>query len=60
MKAIDAVKDVILPRITLTAMELMNMRVVIRISDNGCGMNEELMNNIFIPFFDTKKNGCGI
>ena len=60
VKAIDAVKDVILPRITLTAMELMNMRVVIRISDNGCGMNEELMNNIFIPFFDTKKNGCGI
>lgn len=60
VNAIDAVKEVVLPRITLTAMELMNKRVVIRISDNGCGMNEELMNNIFIPFFTTKKNGSGI
>ena len=23
-------------------------------------MNEEVMNNIFIPFFSTKKNGSGI
>ena len=60
VNAIDAVKEVVLPRITLTAMELINKRVLIRISDNGCGMNEELMNNIFIPFFTTKKNGSGI
>ncbi|MBY0480295.1 MAG: HAMP domain-containing histidine kinase [Chitinophagaceae bacterium] len=60
VNAIDAVKDISLPRITLTAMELLNKRVQIKISDNGCGMNEELMNNIFIPFFSTKKNGSGI
>ncbi|MFC2121511.1 PAS domain-containing sensor histidine kinase [Bacteroidota bacterium] len=32
----------------------------IEISDNGTGMPEEVMENIFIPFFTTKENGSGI
>jgi two-component system NtrC family sensor kinase len=34
---------------------------VIEVSDNGCGMNDEIRRNIFIPFFSTKKTlGTGL
>jgi len=32
----------------------------IRVTDNGPGMPEELLDKIFIPFFSTKKSGSGI
>lgn len=32
----------------------------IKICDTGCGMNSELLDKIFIPFFTTKENGDGI
>ncbi len=35
-------------------------RACIRISDNGPGIPEDLMEKIFIPFFSTKKDGSGI
>ncbi len=35
-------------------------RVVIRISDNGPGIEPEALEQIFIPFYTTKKNGSGI
>jgi two-component system nitrogen regulation sensor histidine kinase NtrY len=34
--------------------------VVIRVSDNGEGIEEDLINQIFVPFFSTRKNGSGI
>ena len=37
-----------------------NGRAVIKVADNGMGMSPEVMENIFIPFFSTKKNGSGI
>ncbi|NQT36161.1 MAG: PAS domain S-box protein [Planctomycetes bacterium] len=34
---------------------------VIEVRDNGCGMNEEVRRNIFVPFFSTKKTlGTGL
>jgi nitrogen fixation/metabolism regulation signal transduction histidine kinase len=33
---------------------------LISISDNGTGIDEDLMEDIFIPFFTTKKDGSGI
>jgi signal transduction histidine kinase len=33
---------------------------VIKIADNGIGMDAELIDKIFVPFFSTKKNGSGI
>jgi len=60
VNAMDAVKETENPRITLSAVEMPNKKVVIKVTDNGSGMSEEVMNNIFIPFFSTKKNGSGI
>lgn len=33
---------------------------VIEVSDNGAGIEEDLLPSIFIPFFSTQKNGTGI
>ncbi|MDP1764208.1 MAG: HAMP domain-containing sensor histidine kinase [Sediminibacterium sp.] len=60
VNAIDAVKDVARPRIILSATESISHKISLKVSDNGVGMNEELINNIFVPFFSTKKNGSGI
>lgn len=35
-------------------------RPVIAVRDNGCGIEEEALDKIFIPFFTTKKQGSGI
>jgi signal transduction histidine kinase len=35
-------------------------KVVIRLSDTGPGMDAETVENIFVPFYTTKKAGTGI
>lgn len=35
-------------------------KTIILVTDNGKGIEEEIMNQIFIPFYTTKKNGSGI
>ena len=35
-------------------------KTVIVLTDNGMGIEEKIMNQIFIPFYTTKKNGSGI
>ncbi len=35
-------------------------QVYITVSDNGCGIPKEILSEIFIPFFTTKKEGSGI
>jgi signal transduction histidine kinase len=59
VNAVEAVKDVAEPLVTLSA-SMQNNRPLIKVSDNGMGMSPEVMDNIFIPFFSTKKNGSGI
>ena len=34
--------------------------VVIIVGDNGTGMDEETIGNLFVPFFTTKENGTGL
>ena len=60
VNAIEAVKDQKKAHIVLSAFELPNKKGVIKVADNGTGMNAELIEKIFIPFFTTKKNGSGI
>ncbi len=33
---------------------------VVRVSDEGCGINEEDLKNLFTPFFTTKEKGTGL
>jgi len=35
-------------------------RACIEISDDGCGISEDIMKSIFDPFFTTKQNGTGL
>jgi two-component system nitrogen regulation sensor histidine kinase NtrY len=59
LNAMDAVKEVPEPKIKISA-EAINQKAVIKISDNGSGIPNELFDKIFIPFFSTKKTGNGI
>ncbi len=58
--AIDAVADVAQPRIRVTAELDDSGRPQIAIGDNGHGMDEHVRENIFVPFFTTKRHGSGV
>ncbi len=47
------------PEIKMTA-EMADKKVMISVSDNGQGIDDSLIEQIFIPFFSTKENGTGI
>jgi nitrogen fixation/metabolism regulation signal transduction histidine kinase len=59
VNAVEAIKDSAEPTITLSGTTY-NGRPLIKVADNGTGMSPEVMDNIFIPFFSTKKTGSGI
>ncbi|TCK84711.1 sensor histidine kinase [Albibacterium bauzanense] len=59
LNAIEAVKNVDNPYIRLQAL-LINGRAQIKVSDNGKGMPQHIMDNIFTPFFTTRKTGSGV
>jgi nitrogen fixation/metabolism regulation signal transduction histidine kinase len=60
VNAIEAVKEQEDARIILSGYLSTNRKTVIKITDNGVGMPEEVIDKIFIPFFSTKKTGSGI
>jgi nitrogen fixation/metabolism regulation signal transduction histidine kinase len=60
LNAIDAVKEVEKPMITVVATINNSNRVVIDIQDNGTGIKPDIMDKIFMPFFTSKKHGNGI
>jgi nitrogen fixation/metabolism regulation signal transduction histidine kinase len=57
--ALDAVAGCDDARIALTA-SLDYGRVVIRIRDNGDGIAADTLDQVFVPFFTTKREGSGI
>jgi signal transduction histidine kinase len=60
LNSVEAVKNTSEPKITLSAHKNTKGNAIIRIRDNGKGIPDEIMDDIFIPFFSTKKNGSGI
>lgn len=60
LNAMDAVKNVPAPRISISAKRNLQRETVVRVSDNGTGIPAEILENVFVPFFTTKKNGSGI
>jgi signal transduction histidine kinase len=60
VNALEAVRDKDQPKIILSADTTLDRKIILKVADNGHGMNEEVMDKIFIPFFSTKKSGSGI
>lgn len=57
--ASEALQTTDLPTIKMTAAHDSG-RVIISISDNGPGIPADILDNIFVPFYTTKKQGSGI
>ncbi len=57
--SIHALQGRVAPKITLNYNVLPDKKVIL-LTDNGMGIEEKIMNQIFIPFYTTKKNGSGI
>jgi signal transduction histidine kinase len=58
--SIEALKNIPDAMITLKAHQEADKRISIQVIDNGIGIQEELLDQIFVPFFSTKKDGSGI
>jgi two-component system NtrC family sensor kinase len=58
VNAIDALENPDNPWIKINT-ELIENQACIKISDNGCGIEESLITHVFDPFFTTKKVGKG-
>lgn len=57
--AIDAMHETDSPQLALSG-QLDYGRVVIKVTDNGPGIADDLIEQIFVPFFTTKRDGSGI
>jgi len=60
LNAIQALKNIHDARIDLKSYLDDNGRSSIIVSDNGIGIDEQMKEKIFLPFFTTKKEGAGI
>jgi nitrogen fixation/metabolism regulation signal transduction histidine kinase len=60
LNSVYFLKQVENPQIKLSGQIDERGKTVIKLSDNGPGITEELRDKIFIPFFSTKKGGSGI
>ena len=58
--SIDALVSIANPSITIIFKEDDLKQPQIIVNDNGCGILPEQLDEIFIPFFTTKKDGTGI
>jgi len=56
---LHALVDIKNPQIRITLSEEIN-RVDLIIFDNGIGISKEIKDNIFVPYFTTRKDGSGI
>ncbi|HMQ48478.1 MAG TPA: ATP-binding protein [Saprospiraceae bacterium] len=57
--ALEALIDIPKPALTLKAARS-NGKAVLSVIDNGIGISEDKMEQIFVPFYTTKKEGSGI
>ena len=60
LNAVDAVKGREDPKIKVEASMNSNRDIVIKVFDNGSGIPEDILENIFVPFFTSKATGSGI
>ncbi len=58
--AIDALSDVVNPKIEIHIFKSLHGELEIQFQDNGKGIPPEIQEQIFVPFYTTKKEGSGI
>jgi signal transduction histidine kinase len=58
--ALEAMQHQPAPQLRLAAYPQEPHRVVLEVTDNGTGIDAPLLDEIFVPFFTTKKTGSGI
>ncbi|MCB0503219.1 MAG: HAMP domain-containing histidine kinase, partial [Bacteroidetes bacterium] len=57
--SINALKNRPNPTITIDCTIKPN-QIIVSLTDNGCGIPEDVRKNIFVPFYTTRENGSGI
>jgi len=60
LNAVDATKNQANPKVDIYTTVTQKGQLSIHMIDNGEGIDKEMMEKIFIPFFTTRKNGSGI
>jgi signal transduction histidine kinase len=60
MNSVDACTEIAQPKITVSEKTSKEGYAVIKVTDNGKGIPDEIVDKIFIPFFSSKKKGSGI
>lgn len=59
--AVEAMSNMIKDKsITITVERLSQHYINLHVADSGCGIPDENLEQVFIPFFTTKKSGSGI
>jgi len=58
--ALDALRNQSNPTLAITAARNDDNRPLVSVTDNGPGIADDLIDEIFIPFFTTKQHGSGI
>jgi signal transduction histidine kinase len=60
INSIQAMENSDKKRISISAASNYQNRIIVKIADNGAGIPEEELDQVFIPFFSTKEDGSGI
>tara|TARA_R110001632_G_scaffold65_6_gene259 strand:- start:2572 stop:3735 length:1164 start_codon:yes stop_codon:yes gene_type:complete len=60
INSVDACTKIEQPKITVSANLSNEGTPIIKVTDNGNGIPDEIVDKIFIPFFSSKKRGSGI
>ena len=55
----EALKDIGSPKINIICRQEKG-KIIVSVTDNGPGIDAETLENIFVPFYTTKKEGSGI
>ena len=58
--AVESLQNTDQKKITLTAFSKIKNQVIISVEDNGNGIPNELITQIFVPFYSTKEDGSGV
>ena len=60
LNAVDACKTADNAQIKVLASQNPNRDIVLKVFDNGSGIPQDILENIFVPFFTSKATGSGI